>query len=194
MGSLLLITHSFFAAFSGTIAFSIPKRASVARVTAELDPVSPRPSRSRQLKSVIWLGNGSALSAGFSRHTSSSQGVTPSPFIIPHYVVMRIMSRCPKVTDFYIGIKSQFPRRRFSTQLIPVRYTSTRKRELTHSASKSGSDALHWTLSAWHLNDSKTALGSRVDRHDHIGKGKIGLAPPFPQKSVCMSITRKTVF
>jgi deoxyribonuclease IV len=32
-------------------------------------------------------------------------------------------------------------------------------------------------LLAWHLNDSKTALGSRVDRHDHIGKGKIGLAP-----------------
>jgi deoxyribonuclease-4 len=32
-------------------------------------------------------------------------------------------------------------------------------------------------LSAWHLNDSKTGLGSRVDRHDHIGKGKIGLAP-----------------
>ncbi len=32
-------------------------------------------------------------------------------------------------------------------------------------------------LSAWHLNDSKTALGSRVDRHEHIGKGKIGLAP-----------------
>jgi deoxyribonuclease-4 len=32
-------------------------------------------------------------------------------------------------------------------------------------------------LAAWHLNDSKTGLGSRVDRHDHIGKGKIGLAP-----------------
>ena len=27
---------------------------------------------------------------------------------------------------------------------------------------------------AFHLNDSKTDLGSRVDRHDHIGKGKIG--------------------
>lgn len=27
-----------------------------------------------------------------------------------------------------------------------------------------------------HLNDSKTALGSRVDRHAPIGKGKIGLA------------------
>jgi deoxyribonuclease-4 len=27
---------------------------------------------------------------------------------------------------------------------------------------------------AFHLNDSKTDLGSRVDRHAHIGKGKIG--------------------
>ena len=27
-----------------------------------------------------------------------------------------------------------------------------------------------------HLNDSKTPLGSRVDRHEHIGRGKIGLA------------------
>jgi len=30
-------------------------------------------------------------------------------------------------------------------------------------------------LAALHLNDSKTAPGSRVDRHEHIGKGKIGL-------------------
>ena len=29
---------------------------------------------------------------------------------------------------------------------------------------------------AFHLNDSKTPLGSRVDRHAHIGKGHIGLA------------------
>ena len=27
---------------------------------------------------------------------------------------------------------------------------------------------------AFHLNDSKTELGSRVDRHEHIGKGKLG--------------------
>jgi deoxyribonuclease IV len=27
---------------------------------------------------------------------------------------------------------------------------------------------------AFHLNDSKTDLGSRVDRHEHIGKGRIG--------------------
>jgi deoxyribonuclease-4 len=30
-------------------------------------------------------------------------------------------------------------------------------------------------LAAVHLNDSKTARGSRVDRHEHIGKGQIGL-------------------
>ncbi len=29
---------------------------------------------------------------------------------------------------------------------------------------------------AFHLNDSKTGLGSRVDRHEHIGKGHIGKA------------------
>ena len=30
-------------------------------------------------------------------------------------------------------------------------------------------------LSVLHLNDSKAALGSRVDRHDNLGKGRIGL-------------------
>jgi deoxyribonuclease-4 len=32
-------------------------------------------------------------------------------------------------------------------------------------------------LVAVHCNDSKVGLGSRVDRHEHLGKGKIGLAP-----------------
>jgi deoxyribonuclease-4 len=31
-------------------------------------------------------------------------------------------------------------------------------------------------LAAIHMNDSKAAPGSRVDRHEHIGKGQIGLA------------------
>jgi deoxyribonuclease-4 len=31
------------------------------------------------------------------------------------------------------------------------------------------------TVKVLHLNDSKKELGSRVDRHDHIGKGTIGL-------------------
>ena len=32
-------------------------------------------------------------------------------------------------------------------------------------------------LKAFHLNDSKKPLGSRVDRHEHIGKGCLGLEP-----------------
>jgi deoxyribonuclease-4 len=32
-----------------------------------------------------------------------------------------------------------------------------------------------WRIKVIHLNDSKKELGSRVDRHDHIGQGTIGL-------------------
>ena len=32
------------------------------------------------------------------------------------------------------------------------------------------------SIRALHLNDSKKPLGSRVDRHEHIGRGEIGLA------------------
>ena len=32
-------------------------------------------------------------------------------------------------------------------------------------------------LRAFHLNDSKKPLGSRVDRHEHIGQGCLGLEP-----------------
>jgi len=32
-------------------------------------------------------------------------------------------------------------------------------------------------LAFFHLNDSRTPLGSRVDRHAHIGRGEIGRAP-----------------
>jgi len=32
-------------------------------------------------------------------------------------------------------------------------------------------------LKLFHLNDSKKPLGSRVDRHEHIGRGHIGLEP-----------------
>ena len=33
------------------------------------------------------------------------------------------------------------------------------------------------SIRAMHLNDSKKPLGSRVDRHDHIGEGHLGLTP-----------------
>lgn len=32
-------------------------------------------------------------------------------------------------------------------------------------------------LKAFHLNDSKGELGSHLDRHEHIGKGKLGVTP-----------------
>lgn len=32
-------------------------------------------------------------------------------------------------------------------------------------------------LKAFHFNDSKGTLGSHLDRHEHIGKGKLGLEP-----------------
>jgi deoxyribonuclease-4 len=32
-------------------------------------------------------------------------------------------------------------------------------------------------VQAFHVNDSKKGLGSRVDRHDHIGDGLMGLSP-----------------
>ncbi len=32
-------------------------------------------------------------------------------------------------------------------------------------------------LKVFHLNDSKRPLGSRVDRHEHIGEGFLGLEP-----------------
>jgi deoxyribonuclease-4 len=32
-------------------------------------------------------------------------------------------------------------------------------------------------IKAFHLNDSKKGLGSRVDRHEHIGRGCLGLEP-----------------
>ena len=32
-------------------------------------------------------------------------------------------------------------------------------------------------IKAFHLNDSKRELGSRVDRHEHIGEGHLGLEP-----------------
>ncbi|MDY0165747.1 MAG: TIM barrel protein [Thermoguttaceae bacterium] len=32
-------------------------------------------------------------------------------------------------------------------------------------------------IRAFHLNDSRRELGSRVDRHEHIGLGKLGAEP-----------------
>ena len=36
-----------------------------------------------------------------------------------------------------------------------------------------GLDAIH----VWHMNDAKAARGSKLDRHEHIGQGTMGLEP-----------------
>jgi deoxyribonuclease-4 len=33
------------------------------------------------------------------------------------------------------------------------------------------------TVRVWHVNDAKAARGSRLDRHENIGEGTIGIAP-----------------
>jgi deoxyribonuclease-4 len=33
------------------------------------------------------------------------------------------------------------------------------------------------TVRVWHCNDAKAAQGSKLDRHEHIGKGTMGLEP-----------------
>jgi deoxyribonuclease-4 len=33
------------------------------------------------------------------------------------------------------------------------------------------------TVRVWHCNDAKAAMGSKLDRHEHIGEGTMGLAP-----------------
>jgi deoxyribonuclease-4 len=35
---------------------------------------------------------------------------------------------------------------------------------------------LEW-VRVWHCNDAKAARGSKLDRHEHIGQGNIGIEP-----------------
>jgi deoxyribonuclease-4 len=32
------------------------------------------------------------------------------------------------------------------------------------------------TVRVWHMNDAKAPMGSKLDRHEHIGEGTIGVA------------------
>jgi deoxyribonuclease-4 len=44
---------------------------------------------------------------------------------------------------------------------------------ITQAAATVGLDAVR----VWHMNDAKAARGSKLDRHEHIGKGTMGLEP-----------------
>ncbi len=39
------------------------------------------------------------------------------------------------------------------------------------------STVAHANVRVWHCNDAKSARGSKLDRHEHIGRGSIGLEP-----------------
>ena len=35
----------------------------------------------------------------------------------------------------------------------------------------------HETVRVWHMNDAKAERGSKLDRHEHIGQGTMGVEP-----------------
>jgi deoxyribonuclease-4 len=53
--------------------------------------------------------------------------------------------------------------------VTPEGYEETMKQ----AASTFGFDS----VKVWHCNDAKAARGSKLDRHEHIGKGTIGIEP-----------------
>ena len=82
------------------------------------------------------------------------------------------------------GVASDSRRRRRSCRWESAWIRRTHSRRATRFTPKRGwrrrSPALERTVglervAVLHVNDSKTPLGSRVDRHEHIGRGKIGL-------------------
>lgn len=56
-------------------------------------------------------------------------------------------------------------------------YDMRTKRTYTHTMDALLEHVGLENVGAFHLNDSKRELGSRVDRHQHIGEGELGLAP-----------------
>ena len=60
----------------------------------------------------------------------------------------------------------------FLSRKVPISETEDYLKSMTEFDNIIGFDRLKIV----HVNDSKKELGSRVDRHEHIGKGEIGLA------------------
>ncbi len=54
--------------------------------------------------------------------------------------------------------------------------TSARRKDTMRSCAESTRCSALIVLRCFHVNDSKKDLGSRVDRHEHIGKGFVGTA------------------
>ena len=73
--------------------------------------------------------------------------------------------------------------RRHRSQLAPASTLATRTSpDTTSSATKGMQDTLRYldatvglkNVRVWHCNDAKAARGSKLDRHEHIGKGQSG--------------------
>src|SRR5206468_1474142 len=62
-----------------------------------------------------------------------------------------------------------------TAHLFAAGYDISTTRGMRNTITKFDSVIGRERLVAIHINDSKSALGSRVDRHEHIGRGQIGL-------------------
>ena len=72
------------------------------------------------------------------------------------------------------GRRRLAPRRRVARHVPPARRRLRHRERARATATRSGSSAdssASIACTAFHVNDSKKPLGSRVDRHEHIGEG-----------------------
>ncbi len=84
------------------------------------------------------------------------------------------------------GCRTAVPAARLTFPSAPASIPATpTSRDTTSSASEGFADTLDQldrtvglgNVYVWHCNDAKAARGSKLDRHQHIGKGSIGLEP-----------------
>ncbi len=75
--------------------------------------------------------------------------------------------------------KSTFPSPPASTPATPTSAAMTLSAKQGYAETMRQLDATVGlaNVRVWHCNDAKAACGSKLDRHEHIGKGSIGLEP-----------------
>lgn len=132
-------------------AVELTEDAAIARIVTALDEVL---AETPQLKVEVWLettaGQGSSIGHRFEQLQAILEGVRDS-------------SRLGVCVDSCHIFAAGYPLQ------SPEEYAATMSEfDRTVGVSR---------IRAFHLNDSKKDLGSRVDRHEHIGEGKLGLEP-----------------
>ncbi len=121
------------------------------RIIAALDVIH---ARTAQVQVQTWLettaGQGTNLGHRFEHLQQILEGINDS-------------ERCGVCVDTCHIFAAGYP---LGTQ---QEYTTTMAELIAHVGLN--------CIRAFHLNDSKKGLGSRVDRHEHIGEGELGLEP-----------------